>query len=128
MTPEDLKQRTKQFAIRVIKFVQYLEKNNGTVGRIIGNQILRSGTGIFSNYRAACRAKSVRDFISKLGTVVEESDETVGWLELLIGAEVVKNSLVSSLLKEANEITAIMTSSRHSAIKNQKNRNVSNFI
>lgn len=121
MTPEELKARTKLFAIRIIKFVQYLEKNCGSTGRIIGHQLLRSGTGVFSNYRAACRSKSGKDFISKMGTVVEEADESLGWLELLVGADIVKELIIKDLLKEADELTAIMTSSRHSAIKNQNN-------
>jgi four helix bundle protein len=122
MTPDELKGRTKKFAIRIIKLVEYLDEDCGSAGKVIGKQILRSGTGVFSNYRAACRAKSARDFIHKLGTVVEEADETLGWLELLVGAEIVKLSLVEELLKEADEITAIMTSSRNSAIHNQKNK------
>ena len=118
MEPEDLKKRTKKFAIRIIKLAQYLEKNHGNVGRKIGDQLLRSGTGVYSNYRAACRCKSAKDFISKMGTVVEEADETLGWLELLAAADTIPISLVEDLLKEADELTAIMTSSKNTAIKN----------
>ncbi len=64
----DLKKRTKLFAIRIIKLAQFLEKNHGNTGRKIGDQILRSGTGVYTNYRAACRCKSAKDFISKMGT------------------------------------------------------------
>jgi four helix bundle protein len=120
MEPKDLKQRTKNFAIRIIKPAQDLEKNYGNTGRKIGDQILRSGTGIYANYRAACRRKSSKDFISKMGTVTEEADETLGWLELLVQADLMKLNLVEGLLKEADEITAIMTSSRNTAIKNLK--------
>ena len=95
-----------------------MEKHFGNTGRKIGDQILRSGTGMYSNYRAACRCKSAKDFIHKMGTVVEESDETVGWLELLIAAEVIKLELVEDLLKEANELLAIFASSRGTAITN----------
>lgn len=122
MTPEELKRRTKEFAIRVVKLVQHLEKDGGLAGVIIGRQLIRSGTGIFSNYRAACRAKSAKDFISKMGTVVEEADETLGWLELLVGVGVIKLTEVETLIKEADEITAIMTSSHNSAIQNQYNK------
>ena len=115
---QDLKKRTKDFAVRIIKFAQYLEKNHGNVGRKTGDQILRSGTGVYINYRAACRCKSAKDFISKMGTVVEEADEVLGWLDLLVTAGVIKVLLVEDLLKEANELTAIMTSSRSTAIKN----------
>lgn len=118
MDQKELKERTKKFAIRIIKLSQYLEKNCGNVGRKIGDQILRSGTGIFANYRAACRCKSAKDFISKMGTVVEEADETLGWLELLLAADVVNLPLIKELLKEADELTAIMTASKSTAIKN----------
>lgn len=118
MDANELKQRTKIFAIKIIKLAQDLEKNYGNTGRKIGDQILRSGTGVYSNYRATCRCKSAKDFIHKMGTVVEEADETLGWLELLISAEIIKNSLVDELLKEADELTAIMTASRNTAIKN----------
>ncbi len=120
MNPEELKKRTKIFALRIIKLVKYLEQGS-SVGRIIADrQLLRSGTAIFSNYRAACRARSVKDFISKLGIVAEEADETLGWLELLDESEIVGHTMLVDLLKEANELTAIMTASRNSAIKNQK--------
>jgi four helix bundle protein len=122
MNPEELKQRTKIFAIKIIKLAQDLEQNYGNTGRKIGDQILRSGTSVYSNYRAACRCKSAKDFIHKMGTVVEEADETLGWLELLIAAEIIKNLLVDELLKEADELTAIMTASRATAIKNQKDK------
>ncbi len=118
MNPNELKARTKKFAVSIIKLAQYLEKNHGNTGKKIGDQIMRSGTSVFSNYRAACRCKSPKDFISKMGTVVEESDETLGWLELLIASEIVELSFVEDLLKEADEITAIMTASRNTAIKN----------
>jgi len=121
MNPADLQKRTKQFAVRIIQLVQDLEKL-GTVGVVIGKQILRSGTAVAANYRAVCRARSSKDFISKLGIVVEEADETQFWLGLLIEAGVIKMQLVESLLKEASEITAIMTASKYSAIKNQKNK------
>ncbi len=121
MKPEDLQKRTKQFAIRIIKLVQYLEKL-GTVGIIIGKQLLRSGTSVAANYRAVCRSKSGKDFIHKLGTVAEEADESQFWLELLVEADITKLAMVSDLLKEASELTAIMTASKYSAIKNQKEK------
>lgn len=118
MDQRELIERTKKFAIKIIKLAQYLEKNCGNVGRKIGDQVMRSGTGIYANYRAACRCKSAKDFISKMGTVVEEADETLGWLELLLAADIVEAALVKDLLKEADELTAIMTASRNTAIKN----------
>lgn len=121
MTPEELQKRTKQFAIRIIKLVQQLEKQ-GTVGIVIGKQLLRSGTSTAANYRAVCRAKSGKDFINKLGIVAEEADESQFWLELLVEAGVIELLMVKDLLKEASEITAIMTASRSSTIKNQKSK------
>lgn len=122
MNPDELKERTKKFAVRIIKLAQYLEKNHGNVGRKIGaDQMLRSGTGVYGNYRAACRCKSPKDFISKISTVVEEADETLGWLELLVAADVLNLSTVADLIKEADELTAIMTKSKVTAIKNHQN-------
>lgn len=119
MTPEGLQKRTKQFAVQIIKLVQSLERK-GTAGIVIGKQILRSGTSVAANYRAVCRAKSTKDFINKLAIVVEEADETQFWIELLIEGGIVEPSMVNDLLKEASEITAIMTASKSSAIRNQK--------
>lgn len=120
MTPEELKKRTKVFAIRIIKFVEYLNDHGHVAARILANkQLIRSGTGIASGYRAACRCKSRKDFISKMGTVVEECDETQLWLELLLESGLVKLTLIKDLLKESGELTAIMTKSKDSAIKNQ---------
>ena len=119
METDELKKRTKEFAVRIIKLSQYMEKNHGYAGRKLGgDQLLRSGTGVYSNYRAACRCKSAKDFISKMGTVAEEADETLGWLELFVAAGVIPLSLVKDLIKEADELTAIMTASRNTAIKN----------
>jgi four helix bundle protein len=121
MNPKDLQQRTKTFAVRIIKLVKFLQRD--PIGRIIANQqLLRSGTAVAANYRAVCRAKSAKDFISKLSIVIEEADETQFWLELLIEAGVIKLSLVKNLLKEAGEIVAIMTASKNSAIKNQRSK------
>ncbi len=121
MKPDDLQKRTRLFAIRIVKLTQHLEKL-GLVGKIIAGQLIRCGTSVAANYRAVCRAKSLKDFINKLAIVVEEADETQFWLELIVEAELIKISLVSDLLKEAQEITAIMTASKYSAIKNQKNK------
>ncbi|MEK7161345.1 MAG: four helix bundle protein [Patescibacteria group bacterium] len=121
MNPTDLQKRTKQFAIRIIKLIRDLEKQ-GMAGLVIGKQLLRSGTSTAANYRAVCRAKSGKDFINKLGIVAEEADETQFWLELLIEAGIVDQAKINDLLKESAEITAIMTASKSSAIKNQKDR------
>ena len=116
MDSVELKARTKQFTLRIIKVVDALPKT--TSGRTIGNQLIRSGTSVGANYRAACRARSRSEFISKIGIVIEESDESVFWLELIIDTELLKKELVEPLLKEANEITAIMVASSNSSKKN----------
>lgn len=113
MNEKELQRRTKNFALRILRLVAALPKN--TEGRAIGNQLVRSGTSVGANYRAACRARSKAEFISKLGTVEEEADESAFWLELIIEAGILKKSQVDSLLREANELTAIMVASRKSA-------------
>jgi four helix bundle protein len=113
MNEEDLKRRTKQFALRVIKLVDALPKT--AAGRAIGGQLVRSGTAVGANYRAACRGRSKAEFIAKLGVVEEEADECGYWLELIIEAGLVKPELVNPLLQEANELTAIIASSRITA-------------
>ena len=106
MNEEELKERTKRFALRIIKLVGSLPKT--TVGRAIGNQLVRSGTSVGANYRSACRGRSKADFIAKLGIVVEEADESEFWPDLLIDGEIVKRELVEPLLKEAGELIAIL--------------------
>ncbi len=120
MNEDDLKRRTKQFALRVIKLVDALPKT--TAGRAIGGQLVRAGTSVGANYRAACRGRSRADFIAKLGVVEEEADECGYWLELVIEAGLLKPELVNPLLEEANELTAIITSSRITASGNQKSQ------
>lgn len=117
MNEAELKLRTKKFALRIIKLVQAMPKIE--IGRIIGKQLLRCGTSVGANYRAVCRARSGADFISKLGIVIEEADESCFWLEIIIEAVLMKQELVKDLLQEANEITAIMVASRNSATKNK---------
>ena len=116
MNSEDLKLRTKKFALRVINLARNL--NNCNVERHISNQILRSGTSVACNYRSALRAKSRSDFISKLGTIIEEGDETMFWLEVVVEANILKEEMVKDLYKEANEIVAILVKTRDSTLKN----------
>jgi len=111
MTPEELKKRTKQFALRVIKLYKNLPK--GKEAEVIGIQLLRAATSIGANYRAACRARSEADFISKITIVEEEADESAYWIELLIESGLIKKELLNEILKEANELTAIFTASGH---------------
>jgi four helix bundle protein len=113
MTEDDLKKRTKLFALRILKLVAALPKT--LAGRTIGGQLVRSGTSVAANYRAACRARSKAEFISRLGVVDEEADESALWLGLIMEGELMKKALVEPLWIEADEIVAIMTSSRKSA-------------
>lgn len=118
MDKEYMKRRTKQFALRVIRLVESLP--NGRTAEVIGRQMLRSGTSVGANYRAACRAKSTADFIAKMGTVEEEADESSYWMELLVEAEIVKAEKLGSLMKEADELVAITVASINTAKKRRK--------
>ena len=113
MDERELKQRTKQFALRVMKLVGALP--HGSVARTIGNQLVRSSTSVGANYRAACRGRSKAEFVAKLGIVVEEADESAYWLELIIEGQLLAANLIEPLLQEANELTAIMVASRKTA-------------
>ncbi|MGA8344749.1 MAG: four helix bundle protein [Candidatus Sulfotelmatobacter sp.] len=105
----DLKDRTKQFALRVMRLYRALPRDEGA--RVVGRQLLRSGTSVGANYRAACRARSKAEFVAKLGIVLEEADETVFWLELLQESEVVSVEKLAPLVQEARELTAIFVTS-----------------
>ncbi|CAN5614034.1 four helix bundle protein [soil metagenome] len=109
----DLKDRTKQFALRAIKLVDALPKT--TAGRAIGAQLIRSATSVAANYRATCKARSRAEFVAKIGVVEEESDESAFWLELLIESELLKRSLLEQMWTEANQLNAIMAASRITA-------------
>ena len=108
MTKEELKVRTKNFALRIILLAGSLP--NTKTGNIIAHQIIRSGTSVGANYRAACRAKSTKDFINKLNIIEEEADETLYWLEIIKDANLLKPELLTDIIIEADELTAIFTS------------------
>lgn len=120
MSNENLKVRTTQFALWIIKLVESLPKDE--VSRVLGRQLLRSGTSIGANYRAACRSKSAADFISKMGTVEEEADESGYWMELLVESEKATPAKLSALMKEADELTAIAVASITTARKSEPRR------
>lgn len=120
MHNENLKIRTKQFALRIIKLVESLPKDE--VSRVLGRQLLRAGTSVGANYRAACRSKSKTDFISKMGTVEEEADEYGYWMELLVESEKVSPAKLFALMKEADELTAIAVTSINTARKSEPRR------
>jgi len=113
MNPDDLKKRTKQFALRILKLAAALP--NTVEGKAIRGQLVRAGTSVGANYRAACRGRSRAEFITKIGTVEEESDESAFWLEIIVEGAFLKEILVKPLLEEANELTRIMAKSRISA-------------
>jgi four helix bundle protein len=113
----DLKKRTKAFALRILRLVDALPKT--TASRARASQIVRSGTSVAANYRAACRAKSPADFISKMGTVEEEADETLFWLELLEESELVSAAKLTAIKQEAHELIAITVASIKTARRNR---------
>ena len=113
MNPEDFKKRTKAFAVRIIKLVDGLPVSRST--NVIANQLMRSGISVGANYRAVCRAKSKADFVSKLGTVEEECDESLYWMELLIDARKIKASRLAALMREGDEILAMVCASLNTA-------------
>jgi len=110
---EELKKRCKQFAIRIVKLFRSLPRTEEA--RIMGKQVLRSGTSVAANYRAVCRARSKAEFTAKIGVVVEEADETTFWLELLVDTGIVREARMRSLMNEANELLAIFAASQRTA-------------
>ncbi|MGA3286204.1 MAG: four helix bundle protein [Bacteroidota bacterium] len=111
--PEILRDRTKQFAIQIVRLVRTFPKNEEA--RIIGRQLMRSATSVAANYRAVCRARSKAEFIAKIGIVVEEADETVFWLEMVTDLNILSPEKTNELLKEANELIAIFSASNQTA-------------
>ncbi|MEG4959556.1 MULTISPECIES: four helix bundle protein [unclassified Microcoleus] len=109
MNEQEFKQRTKALALRVIKLVSSLPKN--TVSEVIGKQLIRSGTSVGANYRAACRARSTADLIAKLRIVEEEADECLYWMELIVEAKLVDVENLRSIMSETNEILAMTLAS-----------------
>ncbi len=118
MDKTELKERTKRFALRIMNMVDHLPSN--TSGWAIGKQLVRSGTSVGANYRAACQGRSRADFISKLGIVIEEADECVFWLELIMDGKLLPQAKVRPLHAEAKELTAIFVASLNTARRNRK--------
>ena len=112
---EELRARTKRFALRIIRLFQKLPRT--PEAQILGKQLLRSGTSVGANYRAAGRARSTAEFSAKIGVVVEEADETVFWLECLVESSIVRPELLEDLMKEANELVAIFAASHRTVRK-----------
>lgn len=116
MTNEELKQRTKQFALRIIMLGKSLKGDD--IDKILLKQLVRSATSVAANYRAAIKAKSKRDFVYKLNVIEEEADESSFWLEIMGEAEIVNSGRLLLLLKEAKELTAIFTAQGKTAKEN----------
>jgi len=119
MNKQELQSRTKAFALRVLKLVDALPRT--PAGRAISNQLVRSATSVGANYRAACRARSRAEFAAKLGTVLEEADESLYWLEMIRDGGLMSEAKLSLLLREANELTAIVAVGRKSTMRVKSN-------
>src|SRR5689334_18061088 len=113
MTPDEMKARTKSFALRIVRLVEALPSSR--TADVMGKQLVRSGTSVGANYRAACRAKSNADFIAKMGIVEEEADESAFWMEVIVESGLMKEELVKDLMHEADQIAAIVVSSINTA-------------
>ena len=114
MTESEMKARTKEFALRILKLADAIPKSRS--GNAVANQLVRSGSSVAANYRALCRAKSRADFIHKTSVVEEEADESCFWLEMIIDAKLLPAARVQPLLREANEITAILVAARKTSL------------
>jgi four helix bundle protein len=114
----DLRERTKAFALRIIRLYCSLPKT--TLAQVLGKQLLRSGTSVGAQYREACRARSTAEFISKIGAGLQELEETAYWLELIVDSEIVTAKRLADLRNEAEELTAILASSVMTAKKKGK--------
>ena len=117
MNPDELRERTKQFALSIIKVVEALP--NTVTGRAISNQLVRCGTSVGANYRAACRGRSKAEFNSKLHIVLEEADESVFWLEIIKEKNLLSDDKITSLLNQAEELTKIFSKSYYTAKQNK---------
>jgi four helix bundle protein len=113
---EELKRRTKAYALRVMRLCDAIP--DSPAGRVIRGQLLRAGTSVGANYRAACRAKSPADFIAKMGTVEEETDESLYWMELLIEGDLLPKDRLTDLMAEGDELVAIFVASINTARSN----------
>jgi len=117
MNAQELKERTKQFALRVMRLVDALPRT--PKGNALAGQLVRSGMSVAANYRAACRGRSRAEFISKIGVAEEEADETALWLELIVADKILPETEIRPLLTETNELVAIMAASYISAARNK---------
>src|SRR5207237_4072002 len=120
MTTQELKDRTFKFGIRIVRAVEALAKDD--ISRTLGRQLLRAGTSVGANYRAAARARSRADFIAKLGIVEEECDEASYWMEVIVALKLLKPRRLANLQKEASELLAIVVASIKTARRSGRNQ------
>ena len=126
MDKRELQDRTKRFALRVLNLVDALPRT--AAGRAISTQLVRAATSVGANYRSACRARSRAEFAAKLGIAVEEADESLYWLELVRDGKLVPKDKLSLLLKEADELTAILATGRKSAVNTSNLKHQTSYI
>src|SRR5215469_18173491 len=126
MDKRELQDRTKRFALRLLNLVDALPRTAG--GRAISTQLVRAATSVGANYRSACRARSRAEFAAKLGIAVEEADESLYWIELVRDGKLVPEDKLSLLLKEADELTAILASGRKSAVNTSNLKHQTSYI
>jgi four helix bundle protein len=124
MTEKELKERTKSFALRVLKLIDSLPDSRSA--RIVSNQLGRSGTSVGANYRAACRSRSAAEMISKISVVEGEADESAFWMELTFDHDLMPAEKISPLLREADELTAIMVASRKTLLARNRESGIQN--
>lgn len=120
MNSDDLKKRTKEYVLKIIKFVNMLPLT--ITGKTIRNQLIRSGTSVGANYRASLRSRSKIEFISKLGIVIEELDESSFWLEIVLESKLLSEEMINPLLNETNELISIFVATKKSSILNHKSK------
>jgi len=126
MDKQELQDRTKQFALRVLKLIDVLSRT--AAGRAISSQLVRAATSVGANYRSACRGRSRAEFAAKLGVAVEEADESLYWLELVRDSKLLPENKLSLLLKEADELTAILASGRKSAVNTSNIKHRTSYL
>jgi len=122
MNAEDLKLRTKKFGLRVLKLVRAMPSNR--ISNIVSNQLLRAAFSVGANYRAACRARSKAEFAAKIGISIEEADESLYWMEIISESGLMKPEQLVDLMREADELVAILTASRKTARKENVRKRV----
>jgi len=123
-TPKELQMRTRAFALRVLRVFRSLPDSRE--GRVLGQQLLRAATSVAANYRAACRARSHREFLFKLGIVEEEADESLFWLEFIAEAGIIPGEKLKELVSEASQLTAIFVASRRTAKGSNRQSEIAN--